>query len=281
MKQNVLALLTDFGQDDFFVASLKGVITSINPSVKLVDICHRVSSFDVRQAGFILFACYRFFPEKTVFLSVVDPGVGSSRKILAVRTQRYFFVAPDNGLLSFVLEEEKVLEMRELKNRKYFLPQVSSTFEARDKMAPAASWLSKGTPLKELGPWIDSYQKLEDLRACLKEDGIEGSIVYVDKFGNLITNIPLSMVDEFKEKTGCKSVSLQVKGRKIDTFVNSYSDGKKGELFFLAGSLGLIEIASRESSASKILGPGVRSCIITPVEKSQGSEQGKSGFRSE
>jgi len=143
VKNPVIALMTDFGEDDFFVASLKGVIAKINPSARIIDITHRIPSFDIGAAGLVLSSSYKYFPPKTIFLVVVDPGVGSYRRILLAKTKNFFFIAPDNGVLSLVLDEEKVQKLIEVKNRKFFLPEVSSTFEGRDKMAPIAAWLSK------------------------------------------------------------------------------------------------------------------------------------------
>lgn len=253
MKHPLIALLSDFGEDDFFVASVKGVITSINPSARIIDITHQVSSYDILGGSFILFACYRFFPSGTVFLVVVDPGVGSSRKIILVETRDYYFIGPDNGVLSYVLDSEEVKEIREVRSRKYFLKELTMTFEARDKMAPVAGWLSKGVSAKEFGPKIRTWIKLKRIKPQQRENTIEGSVVYVDKFGNLITNIPLKMVNQLPGKRSRRNISLFVKNRQINSFVENYSCGKKGELFFLAGSLGLIEVAARECSAKEIV----------------------------
>ncbi len=153
-------MVTDFGEDDFFVASLKGVILKINPSVWIIDITHRIPSFDIQTTGFILLASYKYFPSQTIFLVIVDPGVGSERKILLARTKEYYFIAPDNGVLSLVLEEEQVEDLREVTNEEYFLPHLSNTFEGRDKMAPAAAWVSKGISCSEVGPAKASFEQL-------------------------------------------------------------------------------------------------------------------------
>ncbi len=245
--------MTDFGEDDFFIASLKGVIARINPRVRIVDITHRVPSFDVTAANFILFSCYKYFPSGTIFLAVIDPGVGSSRRILLVKTKKYFFIAPDNGLLSMVLEEEKVKKIREVANKKYFLEFSSRTFEGRDKMAPVAAWLSKGIQSREFGPEISSFEKLKIEKAQIKGNEVIGRVLYIDKFGNLITNMNAEMLDLLSQKTSKKKFFLKIKGRDIFSFVNSYSEAKKGKLIFLVGSTGMIEIASREDNASQKL----------------------------
>lgn len=186
-------------------------------------------------------------------MAVVDPGVGSSRRILLVKTKRCFFIAPDNGLLTLALEQEEVQELRAVENEKYFLSERSKTFEARDKMAPVAAFLSKGVPPAEFGPEVKDYRTLRVKRAVLKNNGISGHILYVDKFGNLITNIPEQFVDRLKKSHREKALGLQVRGVDIARFKDSYSSVRKGELLFLIGSLGLVEIAAREDSASKRL----------------------------
>lgn len=253
MKNPLIALLTDFGEEDFFVPSLKGVILGVNPEAKIVDITHKVRSYDVFQAGFILFSCYRFFPSETIFLCIVDPGVGSSRSILLVKTKNHYFIAPDNGLLSFVLEAEQVKELREVTNTNFFLSQPSKTFEGRDKMAPVAAWLSKGTRLASFGKKISQYQKFSLPRPEWKDGEIVGSVVYIDKFGNLITNIPYDLVNFFYEKMKPGKVILQVGQEEIDSFLETYNQGEKGKPFFLVDSLGFLEVSLREASAAEKL----------------------------
>ncbi len=260
--------MTDFGEDDFFVASLKGVILKINPSVWIIDITHRIPSFDIQTTGFILVASYKYFPSQTIFLAIVDPGVGSERKILLARTKEYFFIAPDNGVLSLVLEEEKIEDLREVTNEKYFLPDLSQTFEGRDKMAPAAAWLSKGISCSEFGPAKTSFEKLNVEKPQLKGNEIVGHVLYQDKFGNLITDIPARMLEDIGGKAERRNMDLFIRGKKISSFIQNYSSAKRGELLFLVGSVGTIEIAAREESASEKLKAGigdeVRVCVIHP-----------------
>jgi len=267
VKYPLIALMTDFGEDDFFVASLKGVIVKINPLARIIDITHRVPSFNIRAGSFILFSSYKYFPARTIFLVIVDPGVGSSRKILLARTKNYFFIAPDNGVLSLVLEEEDIKQLKEVTNTKYFLPKISGTFEGRDKMAPVAAWLSKGISCEEFGPEATSYKKFRVQKPQIKGNEIIGRILYIDKFGNMITNIPERMLEVLWKKTGKKRFSLSIKGREITSFGQSYSSVKKGGLLFLVGSLGLIEIAAKEISAARKLriknGDAMRITVIS------------------
>ena len=253
MESPVIALMTDFGEENFFVASLKGVILKVNPSARIVDITHRIPSFNLNAASFILSASFRYFPPQTVFLVVVDPGVGSERKILLAETRNYYFIAPDNGVLTLALEEEKDVRLREVTNDKYFLSFQSRTFEGRDRMAPVAAWLSKGISCKEFGPELSSYEKFRAQRPQIIRNGIVGNVLYEDKFGNLITNIPSEWLNWLQEKTGKSGFVLSIKGHEISSFVQSYSSVKKGELLFLAGSVGTVEIAAGQKSAAKKL----------------------------
>ena len=256
MKRPFIALITDFGEDDFFVASLKGVILRINPGARVIDVTHQVPSFDIKQGSFILNSCHKYFPPRTIFLVVVDPGVGSSRSILLVKTKKYFFIAPDNGVLSLTLKSEEVQQVIKVTNKKFFLEKQSQTFEGRDKMAPVAAWLSKGTSPSVFGPEVQDYKVLGKQEPVRKEGEIIGSIIYTDKFGNLITNIPRSMLNKLMKEAGKKGkgeLALLTKNKKIITFRENYSQGRRGELFYLIGSLNFVEIAAREASASRKL----------------------------
>lgn len=253
MKTPVIALLTDFGEEDFFVGSLKGVMATINPSVLIVDITHHVPSFDVLAGSFILFAAYKYYPTGSIFLAVVDPGVGTARKILLAETENYMFIAPDNGVVSLALEAENTKTLIDVKNTKYFLPAPTSTFEGRDKMAPVAAWLSKGVAPSEFGSHISDYTKMDVKRPHIEKDEILGHILYVDKFGNCITDIPTEEFHRIKDETEEKRVMCRVGEKDIARFEPSYSFVNRDELFVLPGSLGLIEIAVREGSAQEKL----------------------------
>lgn len=275
MDRAVIAVLTDFGDEDFFVASLKGVIAQINPDARIIDITHHIPSFDVVTGSFMLWASYRYFPQRTIFLTVVDPGVGSSRKILCVQTEEYFFIGPDNGVMSKALEEERITQIRDVTDSTFFLPHPTSTFEARDKMAPVAAWLSKGTLCEQFGPTIVSYKKLGVLKPRREGKNLTGTILHIDKFGNLVTNIPAEML--MPKRKGLHSPLLRlrlVRGSKMDSpepigldviFRETYGDAEKGEALCLPGSLGLIEISIREGSASEWLKAGVGDGIILTI----------------
>jgi len=253
MITRFIALLTDFGGKDFFVPSLKAVIAGINPEARTIDITHEVPSFDIRAASFILFSCYRFFPRRTIFLSVVDPGVASGRAILLVETKRYFFIAPDNGLLTLPLKNEEIVTLRKVNQGRFWLTEKTTTFEARDRMAPVAAWLTHGLSAQEFGREVKTYRRLKIREPVLSGREIAGEILYQDKFGNLMTNIPSSMLPSGElSKPKPKSV-LHLGKTRITQFATSYAEVKDKGPFFLANSQGLIEIAVREGSAAAAL----------------------------
>ncbi|MEK6559083.1 MAG: SAM-dependent chlorinase/fluorinase, partial [Planctomycetota bacterium] len=186
----VMTLLTDFGNQDAYVGVMKGVITGINPLANIIDICHNIPPQDVFNAAYLLYTSYKYFPRGTIHVAVVDPGVGTERNIVCVKTKDYFFLVPDNGLLSFIVQEEKPKVIVRLTNDRYFLPSPSNTFHGRDIFAPAAAYLSLGVKLRQLGIKINQLKQLDIPKPDYKKTGqLEGQIIYIDRFGNLITNI--------------------------------------------------------------------------------------------
>jgi len=254
MKTRFIALLTDFGEKDFFVPSLKAVIAGINPEARTIDITHEVPSFDIRAAGFILFSCYAYFPRGTIFLAVADPGVASGRAILLAETGKYFFIAPDNGLLTLPLKNEEIISLRSVNQSRFWLTEKTTTFEARDRMAPVAAWLTHGIAPGEFGPELSSYKRLKIRQAVQSGREIAGAILYQDKFGNLMTNIPFSMFPSAGPSKNKQGTVLHLGQTRIDRFVASYAEVKDDRPFFLVNSQGLVEIAVREGSAAAALG---------------------------
>src|SRR5256886_2732050 len=197
MARPVLALVTDFGNRDHYAGTMKGVALGICPDATLVNITHEVPPHDVAAGALELAACYRYFPPGTVFLVVVDPGVGSARRGIAAEAGDYRFVAPDNGVLTAVLDEHAPKKIVELSERRYARPTVSRTFEGRDRFAPAAAWLAKGIELTALGRPLTSWQLL-DVPDPQSDDGrLSGVVLRVDRFGNLVTNIGRRCFDQF------------------------------------------------------------------------------------
>jgi hypothetical protein len=258
----LIALLTDFGLEDFFVPSLKAVILSLNPEARLVDVSHSVRSFDLRSAAFLLQACFRFFPPGTIFLAIVDPGVGSGRRILAAETERYKFIAPDNGLLSLALEASSERRVRAAADARYFLTESATTFEGRDRMAPLAAWLSLGVPAAEFGPLVEDYVSLPLPKAYVRRNEIIGHVAYIDKFGDVITDIPAGLLPLAPGAGRSPSLKLTVRKRTIIRFREYYTQGARGDLFFLVGSLGLLEIAQREGSAAAALAAELGDVVV-------------------
>jgi len=259
MKFPVIALLTDFGDENYFVSSMKAVIVNINPLARIIDITHKIPSYDIYSGSFNIFAVYRYFPSKTIFLIVVDPEVGSSRKILLAEAGDYYFIAPDNGILSLVLQREKKRRIRAIKNDKFFLHEAGRTFDGRDRMAPVAAWLSNGVSCGEFGPEIKSYKKIDIKPHSIKDNEIIGRVLYIDKFGNLITDIPSEMV--------ASKADIVIAGKIISNFEKNYVSAKKGEIFFLKGSLGFIEIALKEDSVSDKLKVRVRDEVKVRIRR--------------
>src|SRR5881628_178957 len=224
---SVVTLLTDFGERDYFVASMKGVILNINPQARIVDLSHQVRPQQVDEAAYLLKSCYRYFPEGTVHVVVVDPGVGSARRPLLVTSSRYYFVAPDNGVLTDVLQEELSVEVREIENKQYRLDSEGATFDGRDLFAPAAAWLTKGQPPGSFGRLIRDYVKLPIHEPSWDGKTLVGRIVYVDRFGNLISNVTPLHLQEVQgvTKKSSAEITIRVGGAVIQGLVTAYAQG--------------------------------------------------------
>ena len=263
MARPVIALLTDFGTRDHYAGTMKGVALAICPDVTLVDITHDVAAHDVLGGALELAAAYKYFPAGTIFLVVVDPGVGSSRRGIAADTGDYRFVAPDNGVLTAVLDEHPAKRIVELTERKYGRPSVSRTFEGRDRFAPAAAWLAKGIDLAALGRSAGAVQHLDIPRAVLGEGRIDGEVLRVDRFGNLITNIDRRTF----EKLAGGPLDIRIGTHQVSRVVSTYADAAPGEVCGLFGSTDHLEIAANGASAAETLGlrRGARVHVARPA----------------
>jgi hypothetical protein len=250
MKNSIITLLTDFGTKDHYVASMKGVILSINPRCLLIDITHQVSPHDIREGAFILANAYSHFPKGTIHLAVVDPGVGGTRRPLLLVTQNYFFVGPDNGLFTMISWKESVDEIIALDNRKYHLSKVSTTFHARDIFAPVAAHLSMGVKPDALGHKIDALSWLGFEGPFVKEGRLLGEILHVDTFGSLVSNIAEGRFFQFIRG---RPFVIRAGRKTIRGLKKGYWEGKKDEPVALFGSGGLLEISVREGNAQKVL----------------------------
>ena len=247
--QSLITLTTDFGQSDAYVAAMKGVILSINPEAIIVDITHNITPQNVKQAAFVLNTAAFLFPEGTIHVAVVDPGVGTARKPIILSTGREYFVAPDNGILSYVINElqgKPELKSYVIENPEYRKNPVSRTFHGRDIFAPAAAYLSLGVPPGKFGEPLSSLNTFTIPQPRHDADGsVSGEIIYGDAFGNLISNIKKNDIPDGE-------IKIEIAGKTIKGLSLNY-DEKTG-LLAIIGSSGRLEIALRKGSAAKFLG---------------------------
>jgi len=250
---SVVSLITDFGLRDNFVGVMKAVILKINPRVRFVDVCHDINPQDTLEAAFLLKSAYKFFPRHSIHLVVVDPGVGSKRKAILVRTKNYIFIGPDNGVLSFALKEERPLEIIEISNDKYFLKTVSSTFHGRDIFAPVCAHISKKEDIRKFGRPRGMLQTLDLPKVRISSRQLWGEIIYIDRFGNLVSNIDKQTISIFTKK---RKFKINIKNRTINSLSLGYFEGKASGPMALIDSFGYLEIAVNGDSASRILRAG-------------------------
>lgn len=247
--------MTDFGLRDSFVASMKGVILGINPNVNLVDISHEVQPQNIQEAAFILKSSYQDFPKKTIHLVVIDPGVGSSRRGILMETKDYYFIAPDNGVLSWVAHGDPSLRVRELRNSDYFLKNKGPTFHGRDRFAPVAAWLSTGVESERFGDEIQNYFHIP-IPESIHEDEktIRAHVLYVDRFGNLITDITRVHLES---RLADQSILITIGNIRIHGLKSFYSEGKPGQTNALINSSGHLEIYIYLGNANQSIGVSI------------------------
>ncbi len=252
MARPIITLTTDFGNSDHFVGAMKGVIVSINPEAAIVDISHGVHSHDILDGAFTIAQAYGHFPPWTVHVVVVDPGVGTQRRPILAITDKYFFLSPDNGVLSLVLAREEH-RVRHVVSEHYFLSPVSNTFHGRDVFAPLAAWLSRGVEASKFGDYITDYVRFTVPKPkVVNERLIKGVVLKVDKFGNVITNLtPEDVPVLFQENP--PPFKILAGKTEITKLNQAYSQSAPGDLFAILGSSGYLELATSRGSASKLL----------------------------
>ena len=250
MGRPLIALLTDFGLRDHYVGAMKGVIAGLCPEAALVDITHDVPAHDIVAGSLVLEAAAEAFPPGTVFLCVVDPGVGTSRRAIAARVGEWIYVGPDNGLLTLVARGCGLAEVVELTEPRFGRAVVSRTFEGRDRFAPAAAWLAAGTPLREFGAAIGDVVQLDLPEARIEARDIAGEVLIVDHFGNLVTNIRRGPLESW---AGTSLLDVSARGRPVGPLRRTYADVAPGEPLALIGSSGRLEIACNGRNASDLL----------------------------
>jgi S-adenosylmethionine hydrolase len=241
----LITLLTDFGLRDTYVGTMKGVIKGIAPAADLIDLSHDIGPQDIHEGAYALATAFEFFPPGTIHVAVVDPGVGTARQPIAAHIGAWYFVAPNNGLLSYVLAEHPLHQAVVLDNARFHAPKVSRTFHGRDIFAPAAAALANGVPFAQLGSPIKELLSFAVSRPAWSADGLHAHIIYIDRFGNAITDL----AETWWKQNSRKFPVVTVKGLRIPKISEKYADVRVGEPVALFGSAGRLEIAVRDGSA--------------------------------
>lgn len=252
MSNPVITLTTDYGTSDHLVGVLKGVILRILPNATIVDINHHVVPFDVLDGALTIAAAYHYFPPRTVHLVVVDPGVGTARRPILVTADQYYFVAPDNGVLSLIYEREPAVSVRHITAEHYFLNPVSNTFHGRDIFAPVAAWLAKTSQTEAMGEEITDHVRFALPRPKPAGAAKKGLVLRVDSFGNLVTNFTAEDLPQTAAADG--KIKLQVGGKPVAKLAQTFAQGAAGEPVAIIGSSGFVEIAVNKGQASRVLG---------------------------
>ncbi len=256
MARSIITLTTDFGSADPYVGIMKGVILGIHPDVDLVDITHDIRAYDVMEAAYQISQAYRYFPPRTIHLVVVDPGVGTDRRPIIVSVDKYYLVAPDNGVLSVVFSQEETVAVRHVTSEHYFLEPVSRTFHGRDVFAPIAAWLARGVESAKFGETITDHVRYQPpVPKRVNEHLQKGIVVRVDRFGSLMTNLTPRDVPEIFGGDP-RPFKIVIGKSEITELRQVYAEGEKDEVFAILGSSGYIEIAVNRGSASRTLGVG-------------------------
>lgn len=246
----LITLTTDFGTQDWFVGTMKGVIAGLAPEARIIDLTHEIPPGDIRAGAFALAAACGYFPKGTVHLVVVDPGVGSARRALAIQTRDYMFVGPDNGVLSWALRTKRVLAAHAITNSRLLLRPVSNTFHGRDVFSPVAARLSAGLAIGELGPRLRSFARLTWPRPKVTNRAIRGEVIYVDRFGNAITNIDHANLRAPRRRR----LRVVAGGQDVGLILRYYGAAPPGQALAVVGSSGLLEVAVNGGSAAETLG---------------------------
>jgi S-adenosyl-L-methionine hydrolase (adenosine-forming) len=254
-----IAILTDFGYRDHYAGVMKGVIASISPQAPVVEVTHGIPPQEVLAGALVLRESVNFFPRRTIFLAVVDPGVGTARKPIAVETKSGLrLVGPDNGLLWLAAERAQIKRIVELRSPRYRLPKVSSSFHGRDIFAPAAAWLWRGVPLGEFGPPLPAMMKLDPGAHLVEKQGkLCGEVIYIDGFGNLITNISRTVFERFARRFQQCRLSIRIERRASLALYEAYAEAPQSAPLAIFGSFDLLEIAVRDGNAAKHFNAGL------------------------
>lgn len=248
----IVTLTTDFGLNDHFVGTMKGVILNIAPDAEIVDICHAAQAFDVLDGAISIAQAYSYFPSGTVHLVVVDPGVGSARRPILASCEKYSFVAPDNGVLSLIYAREERMRVRHIAAEHYFVQPVSNTFHARDIFAPVAAYLAKGVDTAKFGDEVSDYIRFNPPKPkAVDQKTMRGIVLKVDRFGNLITNFAPQDIP-WLVQANPSAFKITVGKCEVTEIRTNYADGMPGQVFGILGSMGYLEIAANRASAAQL-----------------------------
>lgn len=248
----LITLLTDFGTQDTYVGTMKGVIASICPQAQVVDLTHEVPPQDIAAGAFLLDVSVDYFPKGTVHVAIVDPGVGTARKPIAIRTERAFFVGPDNGIFTLVLQRYRPAEAVCLDNPQYHLSEQSATFHGRDLFAPVAAHIANGIPLQNFGTAITRFQRLPLPRIRVDWQGIRATVVHIDRFGNALTNLTRADFEKWCRQWAVSEPLVQVAGESaLLPIGRTYGDVPEGQPIALFGSSARLEVAVNRGSAAQ------------------------------
>lgn len=259
-------MTTDFGTEDWFVGTMKGVILGIAPKARLVDITHVTAQGDIRGGAFALMAAASYFPKGTIHVAVIDPGVGSARRALAVKTDRAIFIGPDNGVLCWALRDQKIRSVREIANEAFFHHPVSRTFHGRDIFAPTAAHLVAGRKFSQVGPEVKDWVPLPWPVIRKTKNRLTGEILYIDHFGNAITNLSADLLPESR----WQAASVSIKRCKLGVPQSNYASVKTGTPLAIISSSGFLEIAERNGSAASLLKLKVGDTVTVSVPRLEG-----------
>lgn len=263
----LIALLSDLGTTDTYVGVMKAVIYSICPRVRIVDLCHHITPQDIQQAAFLLDTAWGYLPEGTVHVIVVDPGVGSERRVLAVEADGQQFIAPDNGVLTYVLANARSYRAFVVEQSDLFLPEVSQTFHGRDIMAPVAARLASGLPIEEVGAEAEEpITRFLVSRPITTDSGLIAHVIHVDRFGNLVTDLTEADLWAWQREIGADDYLIRVADSVIEEVRTAYAGAAASELLAIFGSAGRLEIALNLGNAADCLGVG-RGAVVVIAER--------------
>lgn len=260
----IITLLTDFGEEDPYIGAVKGVILSISYA-RVIDLSHNIQKYNIQEGAFYLFSVAKYYPKNTIHLAIIDPEVGSKRRPIIIQTKNYFFVGPDNGVLSLAAEKDEVQKVIEIKNSAYFLKPVSKTFHGRDIFAPVAAYLANNKKPEEFGPLIQDWIQIKIPKVRVNKNEINAEIIHIDRFGNIITNISQEIFQTIN-KDEKKFIQIQVNEfRSKVGLCGSYNEVERGEFLGIFGSSNFLEIARNQDSAADALNVQVHDKILVEL----------------